>query len=71
MKEKLKTEGVSILITFVSSFLLIVGMSLQNIGDVKLDSVAIIAIIVAGARAAVKAVIEKQLLKSVGAAPKK
>lgn len=70
MKEKLKTEGVSILITFVSSFLLALGASLQTTGGVEWNSAMIMALIVAGARSAVKAVIERHALKMVGAAKK-
>lgn len=70
MKDKLKTEGVSILITFISSFLLALGASIQATGGIEWSTSMLMALIVAGARAGVKAVIERHALKMVGA-PKK
>lgn len=66
MSDKIKQEAVSIFITFLSSFLLAIAASIQAQGTVLWSTTVIMAIIVAGARAGVKAVVETKMLDIAG-----
>lgn len=59
MKETLKRHLISILITFVSSFLTLLGASIATMGTENLTSAIIGSLILSAARGAVKAIYER------------
>jgi hypothetical protein len=66
MSEKTKTELISILITFLSSFFTVIGSMLAGGVPMQFTTPAIIALLLAGVRAGVKAVLESKLHSVAG-----